>query len=207
MNVNDFCQKIVEASIHPSVYANATFGWRCTSKMKNRALKNTLNATVNRKAIEAAPENAIMYDCSGLIKYALWGGCFDMSKDYTGAEYKSNGVPDLNENGLIANCTNVRPFTGEGKPGEILWMKGHCGVYMGGGLAIECTSSFNGGVQAIKTSGRGWEKIGESKYIDYTQTISNTVTIQVSQIEEMISALSSIVKTMRGWIPDGDKVL
>ena len=60
--------------------------------------------------------------------------------------------------------------------GEALWCSGHIGVYIGGGLAVECSPAFDNDVQitAVKNMGtksgynaRTWTKHGKLPYIEY----------------------------------------
>ena len=60
--------------------------------------------------------------------------------------------------------------------GEYLWMNGHCGVYIGNGLAVECTPKWDNKVQitAVGNIGsksgyntRTWTKHGKLPYITY----------------------------------------
>ena len=61
--------------------------------------------------------------------------------------------------------------------GEALWVKGHIGIYIGNGLAVECTPSWENKVQvtAVKNIGaksgynaRTWTKHGKLPYVTYT---------------------------------------
>ena len=60
--------------------------------------------------------------------------------------------------------------------GELLWMQGHVGVYIGNGKAIECTASWQGNVQITcvgnmgKLAGlnsRRWSGHGKLPFISY----------------------------------------
>ena len=89
-----------------------------------------------------------------------------------------NGVPDIGENTMIQRCQNVSTNFSALVPGEMLWLDGHAGVYIGGGLAIECTTAFGswgviksavgniGPVSGYPT--RYWTKHGKLPYVDYT---------------------------------------
>ncbi len=61
-------------------------------------------------------------------------------------------------------------------PGEAVWLKGHIGVYIGGGKVIECTPAFKNCVQVTAClnigaisgmNGRRWNKHGKLPYIIY----------------------------------------
>ena len=64
-------------------------------------------------------------------------------------------------------------------PGEGLWGPGHWGLYIGDGLAVECTPAWKNGVQitAVGNIGtkagyntRTWTKHGRLPYVDYGGT-------------------------------------
>lgn len=117
------------------------------------------------------------FDCVCLIKGILWGWSGDSSKSYGGAAYASNGVPDIGADTMISKCSGVST-TGWGNMeiGEALWCSGHIGLYIGGGLAVECTPAWENKVQitAVKNIGskagynaRQWTKHGKLPYVTY----------------------------------------
>ena len=117
------------------------------------------------------------FDCICFIKGLLWGWNGDASKVYGGAVYGSNGVPDITEGQMLSKCTDVSTDFSNITPGEYLWLQGHCGIYLGDGLAVECTPKWNGGVQVTTVlnigaksgyNGRTWAKHGKLPYIIYT---------------------------------------
>ncbi len=117
------------------------------------------------------------FDCVCLIKSVLWGWHGDRGRPYGGAQYGSNGVPDVSANGMIALCRDVtQDFTREPPVGAALWCEGHIGVSLGNGLGVECTPAWDGGVQitAIGNLGaaagyhaRRWSKWGFLPWVDY----------------------------------------
>jgi LysM repeat protein len=126
--------------------------------------------------IEAAAADTFGFDCVNLIKGILWGWNGNKNATYGGAVYGSNGVPDVNADGLIKHCTNVSTDFKNIVPGEILHTSGHVGVYIGDGLCVECTPIWKNGVQitavgnigtksAYKT--RTWKQHGKLKYVEY----------------------------------------
>lgn len=102
-----------------------------------------------------------LWDCSGLVKGILWG--------YPNVEYKSNDVPDTNAYGLINRCRNVSTNFNKIEKGELVWLEGHCGVYIGDNKVIEASPIWENGVQVTKLSQRKWKKHGKLPYIDYTE--------------------------------------
>ena len=116
------------------------------------------------------------FDCVNLIKGLLWGWNGDASKPNGGAGYNTNGVPDINADQMINACRNVSVDFSKIEAGEAVWMKGHIGVYIGGGKVIECTPSWSNNVQitAVRNIGsivgfnsRQWTSHGKLPYIVY----------------------------------------
>lgn len=146
------------AKNYKTTYMLGPWGWPCTDKMITRATTQGTYAQTNKQWLSSA--NAIknkgfIFDCIGLIKGILWGWSGDMSRTYGGAGYATNGVPDIGADTMIAKCSEVST-TGWDKMviGEAVWMSGHIGVYIGDGLAVECTPKWDCGVQitAVATS-------------------------------------------------------
>ncbi len=115
------------------------------------------------------------FDCAGVIKAVLWGWYGNPELGYGGAKYASNDVPDIGANTMICRCSEISTDFSDVLPGELVWKEGHIGVYVGGGLAIECTPIWQDGVQYTAcnrdVSGyprRDWVKHGKLSYLDYT---------------------------------------
>ena len=123
------------------------------------------------------------WDCICLIKGILWGWKNDKTKPRGGgAVYASNGVPDIGENTMINQCKNVSTDFTNIKKGEMVWMDGHAGVYVGDGNVIEATAGWNtfkviksqigpNGERTYngKTGSANWQKHGLLPYVDYTE--------------------------------------
>ena len=116
------------------------------------------------------------FDCICFIKGLLWGWNGDASKIYGGAVYQSNSVPDITEGQMLDKCTDVSTDFGNIMPGEYLWAQGHCGLYIGDGLAVECTPRWDNGVQVTAVGNIGakagyntrvWLKHGKLPYVTY----------------------------------------
>ena len=122
------------------------------------------------------------WDCVCLIKGILWGWRADTSMPRGGgAVYASNGVPDIGTEQMINVCENVSNDFNDLHKGELLWMKGHVGIYVGDGNVIEATASWdtwkviktqvdNKGNRTYDGKGGGgqWKKHGYLPYVDYT---------------------------------------
>lgn len=127
------------------------------------------------------------FDCVILVKALLWGWCENKNVAHGGAIYLSNGVPDVNADGMIQQCYDVSSDFNNITRGELLWMNGHVGVYIGNRKVIECTSAWEHKVQYsdIGYDGRRsrngiqsgyWKKHGKLPYIEYTSKPEPTPT-------------------------------
>lgn len=169
------------ANNYKSIYVRGCFGWPMTAENKQRALNaQSFNRKDDRKAvIEAASTDTFGFDCVCFLKSFLWGWCGDASKQYGGAVYQSNDVPDISETDMLYECYDVSEDFSNIVPGEYLWTDGHCGLYVGDGIATECTYRWNDGVQETYVfnivgdngqNGRYWKKHGKLPYITYEMT-------------------------------------
>lgn len=166
------------AKNHKTLYVLGCFGWPMTADKKQRA-KNaqSYNRKKDRAAkIDAATANTFGFDCVCFIKALLWGWCGDATQGYGGAKYGSNGVPDIGEDTMINVCSDVSTDFRSIQVGEVVWMPGHIGVYIGDGLAVEATPAWKDGVQITAVynigkksgyNGRSWTKHGKLPYIAY----------------------------------------
>ena len=114
------------------------------------------------------------------IKGILWGWRGDKSAVYGGAKYCSNGVPDIGTEEIIKVCSGVSEDFSKVDVGELLWMTGHVGVYIGEGLAVEASPKWKNGVQITSVlnmgskkgyNGRTWVKHGKLPYVEYAPEI------------------------------------
>lgn len=169
------------AEHYNTLYIKGCFGWPMLEVNKSRAVASyAYNAKEERAVkIHAAEENTFGFDCVCLIKALLWGWEGNAGHIYGGATYVSNGVPDKNANQMIELCSSVSEDFGKVEVGEVVWMKGHIGIYIGDGLAVECTPKWNDGVQITAVHniakrsgyyGRTWTKHGKLPYIEYEQS-------------------------------------
>lgn len=137
------------------------------------------------------------FDCVGLIKGVLWGWCGDQSKVYGGAVYASNGVPDISADAMIDRCSSVSSDMTNISVGEYLWMKGHCGIYIGNGKVVESTPKWNNGVQISSLSARNWLRHGFLPYIEYgdREEVKSTVSIELAVLRK--GSKGAEVKTLQ----------
>ena len=177
MKASDFVAKLKDiATNYKTLYVMGCFGAPMTTANKKRYINhhpyNKQPARV--KLINAASADTFGFDCVCLIKGVLWGWSGDKSKIYGGAKYATNGVPDADANAMINLCSEVSTDFSKIEIGEAVWTNGHIGVYIGDGLAIECTPAWKNKVQITacncSKSGyntRKWKKHGKLPYIDY----------------------------------------
>lgn len=165
---------------HKTMYVLSCFGAPMNEKNKERYAK----ADPKRASeIRAASADTFGFDCVCFIKGLFWGWKGDASQVYGGAEYKSNGIPDIGADQLIKQCIDVSEDFSTIVPGEFLWLPGHCGIYVGDGLAAEATFEPESGVQlqcvlpmGVKPGmpATGWVKHGKLPWISYEEEPEET---------------------------------
>lgn len=180
MTNTEFVKRLKSAATdYKTLYVMGCFGAPMTAANKKRYTTNhSYNMAADRTAmINAASADTFGFDCVCLIKGILWGWDGDKSRTYGGATYASGGVPDIGADQMITVCSDVSTDFSKLIPGEAVWMKGHIGVYIGDGLAVECTPSWANKVQITACNGsksgynrRNWTKHGKLPYIDYVET-------------------------------------
>ena len=170
------------AQKYKTLYVMGCFGAPMNAANKKRYCSNhTYNKAADRQAmINAASADTFGFDCVCLIKGLLWGWCGDATKTYGGAGYAVNGVPDIGADSMIGVCKDVSTDFSKIEVGEAVWCKGHIGIYIGGGLAVECTPAWKNCVQITACnctksgySRRNWTKHGKLPYVSYTGASEN----------------------------------
>lgn len=166
------------ATNYKTSYIWGGIGQPITASTINQAIKQYKEneAYAPRARMLIGQKKAFCFDCVGMIKSILWGWNGDSSKSRGGAGYACNGVPDISADQMIAKCTGISTSFSTIAVGELLWCKGHVGIYIGDGLAVECTPKWNGCVQitAVANIGaksghnaRTWTKHGKLPYVTY----------------------------------------
>ncbi len=195
MKASEFITKLKDVEKnYNTLYVMGCFGAPMTPSNKERYCSNhEYNRQANRsKLIRNASSDTFGFDCVNLIKGIMWGWTGDKKKAYGGAKYASNGVPDTNADGMIKLCSGVTTDFSNIEVGEAVWCKGHIGVYIGSGLAIECTPAWKNKVQitAVKNIGtksgynaRTWTKHGKLPFIEYDVTENNKNECNVNTID------------------------
>lgn len=190
---------LVDTLIHiatqvKTLYVMGCFGAPLNAANKARyTINHAYNTNKDRTAkIKAADPDTFGFDCVCLIKAILWGWTGDASKPYGGAVYNSNGVPDLSADQMIKKCANVSTDFSKIVPGAAVHMNGHIGIYIGDGLAVECTPKWTDNVQVTAVGNIGpitgfqtrtWERWGLLPYVDYTADIP----ADVSECSEIVA--------------------
>lgn len=165
-----------------TLYVMGCFGAPMNSKNKARYTNNhDYNKATNRvKMINSATSDTFGFDCVCLIKSVLWGFTGDTTKNYGGANYKSNGVLDESADTFFKNRCKASTDWNNIEIGEAVWVKGHIGVYIGDGLAVECTPAWKNCVQITAVGNidtkagyntRKWTSHGKISYIDYSKPV------------------------------------
>lgn len=189
MKISELKTKLLDVvNNHKTLYVMGCFGAPLTGANVSRYQTNhSYNKTADRVAMIAAAGNktpvVFGFDCVNLIKGLGWGWSGDSSKTYGGASYATNGIPDTNADGMIAQCKDVSTDFSKIKIGSAVWLSGHIGVYIGDGLVVESTPAFKNCVQitvctniSSRTdySGRKWTKHGVMPYFEYDVDSTST---------------------------------
>lgn len=149
-------------------------------------------------------------DCNNIFKAVFWELDTSLVKDikkYTpngaGVKRNSNGLKDLNETDLFNICTEISDDLSYILYGEMIWMKGHIGMYYGKidgvDYVIDCTMS-QGGLALNKMSNQRWTKHGKCPFVgeyieeDFRDYFNDLVSAQNGdrgdKIEQMQIALN-----------------
>lgn len=199
----DLVEKCIDiAKNYKTLYVMGGIGYRLTEANKTRAINNGAHGSYNakstrKKMIQAADADTWAFDCVCLIKSVLWGWQGDKTKKYGGATYVSNNVPDIDADSMINVCKEVSTDFSKIEVGEAVWCKGHIGVYIGGGLAVECTPAWKNCVQitacnkdVIGYNRRNWTKHGKLPYITYvkeeTHVKPETTTLTLDEVVKRV---------------------
>lgn len=214
MKASEFVTKLKDvANNYKTLYVMGCFGAPMTAKNKDRYCDNHEynRRDARTQMIRSATADTFGFDCVNLIKGVLWGWNGDKYKTYGGAKYATNGVKDTNADGMIKLCADVTHDFSKIEVGEAVWCKGHIGVYIGDGLAVECTPAWKNKVQitAVKNIGaksgyntRSWTLHGKLPYIEYDVTGAPkkaTTTTKVSDVKMKKIKTGSTGKAVRVW--------
>ena len=130
---------------------------------------------IRKAMIEKASEDTFGFDCVCLVKALLSGWCGDLSRTYGGTHYPFS-CPDVGANTMMSRyCKGGSSDFSTIVEGELVWMDGHVGIYVGSGDVVECSPKFENCVQIThlgnvgKKSGnyRMWTKHGKLPWVEY----------------------------------------
>ena len=188
MTSTELVKKLIDiATNYKTLYILGCFGAPMNAKNKKRYSNNNAYNKDRATMINNASANTFGFDCVCLVKGVLWGWSGDGSRNYGGATYLSNGVPDVGADEMLAYCNDVSKDFSKIEVGEYLNMRGHCGVYIGDGLAVECSPKWANKVQitAVGNIGkkkgyntRTWTQHGKLKFIDYVEAKPKDKTVE-----------------------------
>ena len=173
----ELVERLVDiATNYKTLYVMGGWGGPLTESNKTRYINAySYNQSASRKAmINAASSDTFAFDCVCLIKAVLWGWDGNLSDKNGGAVYATNGVPDINADTIITKCSEISTDFSNIEIGELVWMSGHVGIYIGDGLAVECTPKWGNCVQITACNQtvegynrRDWTKHGKLPYVEY----------------------------------------
>lgn len=192
MRANNFVSMLYSiATTKKTVYAWGMFGSPITeSRVLGKAKQYPNWYTAKKISTVFAPlygSNPPVwgFDCIGLVKGVLWGWVGDESKSYGGGIYASSNVPDISADAMIGKCKGVSSNFNTLAVGEFLWLKGHCGIYIGNGRVVEATPNWANGVQVTALTARNWLKHGKLPWVEYSgEEVTNTVNIELSVLRK-----------------------
>lgn len=185
MTADEFVEKLLLAAKSKTVYA--TGGWGACAGISNNREKYANRCPSNAKEILNSTDDTFFFDCVCLVKGVLWGWNGDTTKKYGGAVYASNGVPDWSIPTITSKCsTYSTDFTNITKGEWLNLGTGHCGIYIGDGLAVESTPIWEDGAQitAVKNistkagyNSRRWDGHGKLPCIEYNEEPENVLVV------------------------------
>ena len=196
------------AKNYDTAYALGMWGWKLTRDgidAKAKQLPDFYTAAKKRELYALADLGGYWgFDCVCMIKALLWGWEGNSSLPRGGAVYASNGVPDFGANAIGGYCSGFTSDFDGIEAGEALWMPGHVGVYVGGGLAVECTAAWEGRVliTAVGNLGtkagyhtRTWHKHGKLKWINYEEKENGGMTDkEKEELDKLTKRLGELEK-------------
>lgn len=199
MKCKKFISMLKVALNEKTVYANGMFGQPITDDILNQKARQLKTWYIDKgnlaKLKNYVGKGYFGFDCVCLIKGILWGWNANLNDVNGGAKYQSNGVPDSGLETILKECSDVSSDFTNICEGAYVFMKGHCGIYIGNGEVIECTPKWDNNVQISKLGNLGytgnkvrrWEKWGKLPYIDYSD-------IQLTYVVKQGDTLSKIAK-------------
>ena len=175
-----FCNKLWDAAQdYNTVYMKGVFGAPVTEytlRVKSAQYPEWYTKSKLKELEKLIGKNYFGFDCVCLVKGILWGWNGNSDHIYGGATYGSGGVADLGVEPMANICSELTDDFSVIQKGELLFMPGHVGVYLGDGLCCECTPIWENGVQitGVRNVGapagynmRTWKTHGKHPAIRY----------------------------------------
>lgn len=167
-NNHDLAAYAIQAWEHGWGYVWGTFGNVLTESMLQYKLEQYPDIGASEAFIREHWLGRRTTDCVGLLKGYGW-----LNPDTLTIDYNTNGMPDYNADRMYASAEeNGTEYGGMDTMPDIvglgLWKKGHWGVYVGNGYAIEAMGTQYGVVRT-KVEGRGWQGWCKVPYIQYDE--------------------------------------
>lgn len=125
MTARELIRCCVDVAEHyKTLYVMGCFGAPMTAANKKRYTQNHdyNKAAARTRMIHAATADTFGFDCVNLIKGVLWGWDGDLSAQYGGAKYGSNGVSDVSADGMVRLCKGVTDDFRDIVPGAAVWI-------------------------------------------------------------------------------------
>lgn len=174
MTNTEFVKRLLEIpQKYKTRYAKGTFGQYATDTFINGKAKQYPEWYSDSRiaTLKSLSDDTRLFDCVGLVKAVIW--------NFPDTVYTSNGLKDMNDQ-MIWNASLDKSYDfSKIQVGELLWVKGHVGVYIGDGKAIECTNAWKSNVQITAVSNIGkiaglnsrhWTGHGKIHVISYNAT-------------------------------------
>lgn len=185
MKLDEFIEKLKLAESKKTLYVQGCFGAPLTAANKKRYTKKNIYNITHAGAINSASADTFGFDCICLIKGCIggWDGSLNLAYGGTKVKQEKNGIsygidrmPDYGADNVMKYCKNVSKDFSNIQKGEIVHMSGHVGIYLGGGVVIECSPKWKNGVQYTNLGNlgfkngnwRNWTNHGFLPWIDYS---------------------------------------
>lgn len=185
-----------------TVYMWGEFGRLVTSntiEAKSKQYPSHYNKNRKEYLYSLVGKSYYAYDCAGLIKSYFMSNYGNSTVKYD-AKYDKDAygitIKSASEKGDIKSMPEI--------VGLLLYMNGHCGVYLGNNKVIECTSNYKiskkeyGGVCISNLSDRPWKTWTKLKWINYEtksadkNNLEDNNTYYIVQKGDTLSKIASI---------------
>lgn len=157
-----------------TMYLSRTSGQPVTEEIKNDH-RFEYHHGKKRTKLEAADETTFAFGNSGFLEAMLEGWNPGSRKAKTKAKDLPDKLHEFNAEIYRDACVRISDEFDYIEPGEILWMKGCIGIYVGDGKCVLSTESIGDGVQIAGVAGMTdediplirWQQHGRLPWITY----------------------------------------